>query len=94
MPKALNTPSTMSTDNYPPITTRLSSGTYIARAAGWSCSSTSSHQMAASNLVRKYLGDGFVAVKSPSLKAQAAQAMRGRRDLRDWEWEVFIIEAV
>lgn len=84
----------MSTDNYPPITTRLSSGTYIARAAGWSCSSTSSHQTAATNLVRKYLGGGYAAVKAPSLKAQAAQAMRGRRDLQDWEWEVFIIEQI
>lgn len=83
----------MNIDRYPPITTRLSSGTYIAKCAGWTCTSTASHQTAASNLARKYIGDGFAAVHSPSLKAQAAKAGAGK-NRHDWEWEVFRIESV
>ncbi len=81
------------TDHYPPITTRLSSGTYLAKCAGWTCSSTASHETAAGNLVRKYLGEGFVAVIDPALKALAAKAGVGK-GRHDWEWEVFRIESI
>lgn len=83
----------MNTDRYPPITTRLSSGTYIAKCAGWTCSSTSSHQTAASNLVRKYLGETYVAMPAPETKAAAKMAGAGK-NRHDWEWEVFLIERI
>lgn len=83
------TPSTMS-NHTELITTRLSSGTYIAKCGKWTCSSTSSHQTAASHLVQKFLGDAFTAWPAPEAK-RAAMLSGAGKNRHDWEWELFRI---
>lgn len=72
----------------PHITTRLSSGTYIARCGTLKVSSTSSHETAALNLLNKYYGAGFVPVRSKRL-----EKLLRRTGVQDWEFQVWTVES-
>lgn len=73
-----------------PITTTLGSGTYRAKCGSLACTSTSSHETAARNLVKKHLGEGYTVRLDRRMKALAAKAGAGK-GRKDWEWDVFAI---
>lgn len=73
----------------PYITTRLTSGTYIAKRGILKTSSTSSHLTAAQNLLTKFYGPGLVPVRSERLEAQLR-----RVGVQDWEFQVWTVERI
>lgn len=79
----------MSPNLHTHITTRLSSGTYIARCGTLRVSSTSSHLTAAQNLLTKFYGPGLVPVRSERLEKQLRRA-----GVQDWEFQVWTVERI